>query len=194
MNGASILMVIVLLAALVAGMVFLVGQLNQNAEEIMADRQTIQDLQAELEQARAAGARQQQTIDGLNAALAEKSSALDQANQSMQAAMNESAALRQNLASEQSLRGGFENLAASLADQVRVMQEHSNTLEAQVNSLTAEKANLLKQVQNPVQPQIPVTGQPSSSTGLPLAASAAGLALTGGGIVVARKILHHTAR
>ncbi len=198
MNGASSLMIIVLLAALVAGMVFLVGQLNQNAEEIMADRQTIQDLQSQLELARTREGSQKQALDGLNAALAEKTSALEQANQSLQAALSESAALRQNLVSEQQLRGGFENLAASLADQVRALQQHSTDLEAQVNSLTVEKANLMKEVQNAAQPQIPVTGQPTSSaeqpassTGLPIAASAAGLVLTGGGIALAKKLAHH---
>jgi uncharacterized protein (DUF3084 family) len=181
MSGASILMVIVLILALGAGMVFLVGQLNQNAEEIMADRQTIQDLQAQLEQARANEGRQQQSVDGLNTALAQKTSELEQTHQALQAAQSQAAMLSQALASEKTIRSGFEQLSVSLANQVRSLQEHSAYLEAQVKSLTA---------QDPTLPQIPVTGQPTSSTGngLPLAASAAGLALTVGGIAAARRI------
>ena len=75
MNGASIFMLIVLAAALLVGMGFMVGELNRNADEILADRQTIQDLQAELDQAHGAAAQQQQAIDQLNATLSQQAAA-----------------------------------------------------------------------------------------------------------------------
>ncbi len=188
MSGASILMIIVLAAALVVGMVFLVGELNHSAEEILTDRQTIQELQSQLEQARVSEARQQQAIDNLNAELARTTADLDQARQALQAAQADSAGLHQSLQTEQATRAGFEQLAASLSDQLQAAQHHAALLAAHVNTLTAENTRLQQAAAQPsVHPQIPVTG-PTSSSVLPLAASAAGLAVAAGGITLARRI------
>jgi chromosome segregation ATPase len=201
MNGTSTLLVFVLIAALVAGMVFMVNELNHSAEEILADRQTIQDLQAGLEQARTSSlqqqqtlSQQQQTIEGLKADLAQKSADLAAAGKSLQSAQADSAALRLSLQNEQALRARFETQNADLANQLRSQQERAAGLEARVNVLVTEKASLQQQIaaqDGGAQPVIPVTGPKSSSATLPLAASAAGLGLLGGGAALVRRLRAH---
>ena len=185
MSGASIFMLIVLAAALLLGMGFMVGELNRNANEILADRQTILDLQAELEQARSAAAQQQQVVDRLNSALDQQAAELEQARQALQAAHSDADGLRQALLDEQAARASAENQAAVLSGQVQILQSRTTDLEAQMNSLYQEKSILEQQVaqRSAAQPQIPLTGtgQPST-TAFPCALPFAGLALAGGGV------------
>jgi phage shock protein A len=185
MNGASIFMLIVLAAALLVGMGFMVGELNRNADEILADRQTIQDLQAELEQAHAAAAQQQQTVDQLNAALDQQAAELEQVRQALQAAKSDADGMHQALLAEQAARAAAELQAAGLSGQVQILQNRTTDLEAQMDSLYQEKHRLEQQIsQNPSpQLQIPLTGvAKSTSPAFPYAVPLAGLALAGGSV------------
>jgi colicin import membrane protein len=184
MNGASIFMLIVLAAALLVGMGFMVGELNRNANEILADRQTIQDLQSGLDQARAAAAQQQQAVDQLNASLAQQAAELAQARQALQAAQSDADGMRQALLDEQTARAAAEQQAAALSGQVQILQNRTADLEAQMDSLYQEKTRLEQQISQPsaARPQIPLTGAAqSSSPAFPCALPFAGLALAGGG-------------
>ena len=185
MNGATIFMLIVLAVALLVGMGFMVGELDRNAVEILADRQTIQDLQAELEQAQAAAAQQQQTVDRLNAALAQQAAELAQARQNLQAAQRDAEGVRQALLAEQAARAAAEQQSAALSGQVQILQNRTVDLEAQMDSLYQENTRLEQQVSqhSAAQPQIPLTGAGQSSAPVfPCAAPFAGLAVAGGGL------------
>jgi phage shock protein A len=184
MNGATIFMLIVLAAALLVGMGFMVGELNRNADEILTDRQTIQDLQAEIEQAHGAAAQQQGTIDQLHAALDQQAAELAQARQALAAAQSDADGMHQALQDEQAARAAAEQQAAALSGQVQILQKRTTDLEAQMDSLYQEKTRLEGQISQPstAQPQVPVTGgAQSSSSALPCALPFAGLALAGGG-------------
>ncbi len=186
MNGASIFMLIVLAAALLVGMGFMVGELNRNADEILADRQTIQDLRAELDQTHAAAAQQQQAIDQFNAALSQQAAELEQARQALRTAQSEADGLQQALLDERTARAAAEQQAAALSGQVQILQDRTAGLEAQMDSLYQEKTSLEQQISQSsvVRPQVPVTGgTPSSSSAFPCAIPVAGLALAGGGAV-----------
>ncbi len=185
MNGATIFMLIVLAVALLLGMGFMVGELDRNAVEILADRQTIQDLQAELEQAHAAAAQQQQTVDRLNAALAQRAAELEQARQAFQAAQSDVQGMHQALLEEQAARAAAEQQSAALSGQVQILQNRTVDLEAQMNSLYQENTRLEQQVSqhSAAQPQIPLTGAvQTSAPAFPCAAPFAGLAVAGGGL------------
>ena len=184
MNGASIFMLIVLAAILLVGMGFMVGELNRNADEILADRQTIQDLQSELDQARGAAAQQQQAIDQLNATLSQQAAQLEQARQALRTAQSEVNGLQQSLLAEHAARAAAEQQAAALSGQVQILQTRTAGLEAQMDSLYQEKTSLEQQISqsSPARPQVPVTGTtPTSSSAFPFAIPFAGLALAGGG-------------
>ncbi len=186
MNGASIFMLIVLAVVLLVGMGFMVGELNRNADEILADRQTIQDLQSELDQAYGAAAQQQQAIDQLNATLSQQATQLEQARQALRTAQSDAQGLQQSLLAEQAARTAAEQQAAALSGQVQILQTRTAGLEAQMDSLYQEKTSLEQQISQslPARPQVPVTGgTPTSSFTFPFATPFAGLALTGGGAV-----------
>ena len=184
MSGASIFMLIVLAAGLLVGMGFMVGELNRNADEILADRQTIQDLQAALDQAHAAAAQKQQTVDQLNAALDQQAAELEQARQALQAAQRDAGEMHQALLDEQAARAAVEQQAAALSGQVEILQKRTGDLEAQMDSLYQENHRLEQQISqhSSSQLQIPLTGPAQSSSPVfPYAVPVAGLALAGGG-------------
>lgn len=173
MNGGSGLIIFVLVIVLIGAMVFMVSELNRSAEEILADRATITDLQEELEQARISAAAQQVQIEALTAALAEKQASLDQAAQALAAAQAEAAALRQALQEQQQARAGFEQLAADLANQVQALQARTALLEtggSAENETISQRSMMI-----------------SGGAGLPLVTSVLGLVLAGGGVVLGRR-------
>lgn len=167
MNGSSMVMIIVLAVGLVAGMVFLVGELNRSAEEVLAARETIAGLQAELEQDRAAFAHQQGLIDGLNGALNQKSAELEQTRQALQAGQAEANALRSALQAEQAARAAAEQQAAALT-----------------TALAAEKAHAGQLAQTPAQTtaQTGPAAASQNTSGLPWMVSATGLLAAGGSL------------
>lgn len=203
MNGASIVMVLVLLVALAAGMVFLVDQLNRSAEEIMAAQATILDLQGSLEQAQLNAGRQQQQIDELAASLSQKSADLDQ-SQATVIALQKSIAdlnavvsqqsvgldqLRQALQNEQSARTGAEQQSAVLVEQAHQLRTTISGLESRLAALSLQQgaAKEHQVLQSSVSPLVPVTGAAmGGASGLPLAVPAVGLVLAGGAIAWGR--------
>jgi hypothetical protein len=165
MNGASFLIVFVLVVALVGGMVFMADQLNHSAAEILTDRETIQDLQKSLETALAHQTSLRQQLADQTAALRQKEGELESARQALAAVQNDVSSLQQSLTAEQAARAAAE---------------------MQVVALRADLAAAQAQAANKATPQAPSTGSVSlaglrvGGTGLPLVVSAGGLLLAGG--------------
>jgi len=167
MNGTSVLIVFVLLVAMTAGMGFLVDQLNRSAQEIMANRAALQDLQHAVDETQASQVHLQQQLAAQTAALQQKEDELGLARQALTAAQADVSVVQQRLADEQAARAALEQQAAALRAQLNALQSQNAAWAA---PQTAPLASL------------PVVGAGlgAAAAGLPWALASGGLLLAGG--------------